>query len=271
MKIREIKAKSIITKSGLPGADFVINPYIGCIHGCIYCYARFMKRFTGHLEPWGKFIDIKINTPDLIPKKGSKYQGKNLIISSVTDAYQPIERKYQITRKILEKLIDLEPELEIITKSDLILRDIDLLKQFKNCSVAISLSVLDEKLRRDLEPLANSGERRIKTLKELHRAGIKTILFISPILPYLTDWQDLVEKTKGFVNEYWFENFNPYYVARKNINQLLKKHRPELIEKYQEIYSKNAYWNEQEKKIRRFCDKEKVNYRVFFHHSKKDR
>ena len=130
MEIKEIKVKSIIVKSGLPGADFVINPYIGCVHGCIYCYARFMKRFTGHLEPWGDFVDVKINGPDLIPEKWSKYQGKSIIIGSVTDAYQPIEKKYQLTRRILEKLIPLQPDLEIITKSDLVLRDIDLLKQF---------------------------------------------------------------------------------------------------------------------------------------------
>jgi len=268
MEIREVKAKSIVTKSGLPGIDYVINPYIGCAHACGYCYARFMKRFTGHLESWGKFVDVKINAPDLIPGKGSKYQGKEILIGSVTDAYQPIERKYKLTRRILEKLIDLEPELEIITKSDLVLRDIDLLKKFKKCSVAISLSIQDEELRKDLEPLANSGERRIKALKKLKQEGIKTILFVSPILPYLTDWQDLVKKTKGFVDQYWFENFNPYAVARKKIDLFLKRNRPELVEKYQEVYSNDSYWNKEEGDIREFCDKEKVKYRVFFHHKK---
>ena len=106
MEIKEIKVKSIIVKSGLPGADFVINPYVGCVHACRYCYARFMKRFTGHLEPWGDFVDVKINGPDLIPSRLDKYKDKSVIIGSVTDAYQPIENRYKLTRKILEKLID---------------------------------------------------------------------------------------------------------------------------------------------------------------------
>jgi DNA repair photolyase len=128
LKLNEIQATSIITKSNLPDADFVINPYVGCLHACIYCYARFMKRFTGHTEPWGKFVDVKINAPDLIPTKSTRYQGKSIFLSSVTDPYLPLERKYQLTRKILEKLLPLEPNLGIQTKSDLILRDLDLIK-----------------------------------------------------------------------------------------------------------------------------------------------
>ena len=205
MKIKEIKAKSIITKSGLPESDFVINPYIGCMHGCIYCYARFMKRFTGHKEEWGQFIDVKINAADLIPTDTKKYKEKSIVMCSVTDPYHPVERKYKITRKILEKLIPLKPQLTILTKSNLVLRDIDIIKKFNDVIVAISLSITDDKVQKELEPLASSVEERIKTLKELHRAGIKTVLFVSPILPYLSDWQTLITKTKKFVDEYWFE------------------------------------------------------------------
>ena len=142
LKIKEIKAKSIITKTQLPEGDFVINPYIGCMHGCIYCYARFMKRFTGHTEPWGAFVDAKINAADLIPTDVKKYKGKRITLSSVTDAYQPVELKYKLTRKILEKLIPLQPHVDIMTKSDLVLRDIDVIKQFKDCVVAFSILTL---------------------------------------------------------------------------------------------------------------------------------
>src|SRR3989338_4770700 len=124
--IKEIKVKSIITRSNLPDAEFVINPYIGCLHNCLYCYARFMKRFTGHLEPWGKFCDVKINAPDLIPQT-DKYRNHSIFLSSVTDPYLPSERKYQLTRQILEKLIPLEPKLDILTKSDLVVRDVNIL------------------------------------------------------------------------------------------------------------------------------------------------
>ena len=131
MQIKEIHAASIITKSHLPDADYVINPYAGCTHKCIYCYARFMKRFTGHNENWGEFIDVKVNAPDLNPPDTTKYRGKSIFMSSVTDPYLPLEKKYELTRKILEKLIPLQPDLGILTKSDLVLRDIDLLRQFK--------------------------------------------------------------------------------------------------------------------------------------------
>lgn len=140
MKLNEIKASSIITKSNLPDADYVINPYVGCMHSCIYCYARFMKRFTGHTENWGEFVDAKINASELIPEKTSKYKGKSIFLSSVTDPYLSFERKYQLTRKVLKKLISLEPNLGIQTKSDLIVRDIDLLKQFKYCEAGLTIA-----------------------------------------------------------------------------------------------------------------------------------
>lgn len=186
-KIREIKAKSIITKSGLPESDFVINPYVGCLHGCIYCYARFMKRFTNHHEPWGQFLDVKVNAVELVPKGTKKYKNKSITISSVTDPYQPAERKYKLMRGILENLIPLQPDLCVMTKSDLIVRDIDLLKRLKECIAGVSLSLLNDKIRKEVEPFASSIERRVNAVKELKKAGIKTFIFISPMFPYLTD------------------------------------------------------------------------------------
>jgi len=267
MKIKEIKAKSIITKSAL--TDYVINPYTGCMHGCIYCYARFMKRFTNHPEPWGDFVDVKINAASLIPKKTDKYKNKTILMGSVTDAYHPIEIKYKLTRKILEKLIPLQPDLNILTKSDLVLRDIDLLKKFKNLLITFSLSFLDEKHRKQLEPLACPSERRIKALEHLFKTGIKTAIFISPIFPEITDWQEIIKKTKNFVKEYWFENLNPYFSIRDNIIKFLKKNKPELINKYKEIWAgKSDYWDREEERIKQFCKNNKLICKIYFHHGK---
>lgn len=271
MKIKKIKTKSIIVKSNLPDGDFVINPYVGCMHGCKYCYARFMKRFTGHSEPWGSFVDIKINAPDLIPKDTNKYREKSITISSVTDPYQPIEGKYKLTRKILERLIPLQPHLDLITKSDLVVRDIDLLKQFKNCIVTLSFSITDEKLRKQIEVLSSSAEQKINALKEIHNAKIPTALFISPIFPQITDWEKITNNTKSFVGEYWFENLNLYPSIKSDIFRFLRKNRPELVEKYKKIYSKNSnYWNIEENKIKEFCKKNKLNCKIYFHHKRKD-
>ncbi len=266
MKVREIKAKSILAKTGL-GADFVINPYVGCAHACIYCYARFMKKFTGHKEPWGSFVDVKINAPDLIPSDTDKLKNKSILLGSVTDPYNSLEKEYKITRKILEKLIPLQPKIEIITKSDLILRDLDLLKQFKNPTIVVSLSFLDEKIRKQLEPLASPAEERIEMIKQLYKAKIKTVVFISPIFPEITDWQKIINKTKDFADEYWFENLNMYFTIRNNIFNFLKRNYPDLVKKYQDIYSRRSYyWHNKEKEIKEFCSQNKINCKIYFHH-----
>lgn len=265
LKITEKNVKSILSKTKL-GSDFVINPYTGCAHKCIYCYAQFMQKYSGHTEPWGEFVDVKINAPELI-KIDKKYMKKSILMSSVTDPYQPIENKYKITRKIIEKLIPLRPDLQIITKSDLVLRDIDLLKKFSNCEIAMSLSFLDEKTSKQLEPLASSPTRRMTALKQIHNNKIKTIIFISPILPGFTDWKTIIKRTKNFINEYWFENLNLYRFIKNNVYNFPKRNNPQLIKVYEEIYTKkNNYWNRTEQEIKEFCHKEKITGRIYFHH-----
>ncbi|MDD4983994.1 MAG: radical SAM protein [Candidatus ainarchaeum sp.] len=268
MVMKEIVAKHILTKSNLPDSDFVINPYTGCTHACIYCYARFMKRFTNHPEEWGKFIDVKINAPELVSRDMQKYKGEFITIGSVTDPYNPAERKYKITRQILEKLLPYQPEFDILTKSNLVLRDLDLLKKFKKLIVAISLSTLDPNISKQTEPFAYLPAERINILKSLHKEGIHTALFISPIFPYITDWKAVILKTKGFVDEYWFENLNLYPSIRGNILSFLESKDWGLIDKYRKIYSPiSTYWEDMEKEIKAFCKEQKVKGTVYFHHN----
>lgn len=206
MKIieREIITKDLITKSNLPASDYVINPYVGCPHACKYCYARFMKRFTGHTEEWGNFIDIKRFDKTISVKK---LYHKSVFISSVTDCYNPFEAKYQLTRNVLDQLKQADCLITISTKSDLILRDIDILKELKNLIVAISINTLDNEFQNDMDN-ASSITKRIAALKELRKQGIYTVLFMSPIFPYITDFKKIIEATTDFVCEYWFENLN---------------------------------------------------------------
>lgn len=267
MIIREIESKSIISKTGISIADYVINPYVGCIHSCIFCYARFMKRFTGHGEEWGDFIDVKINAPDLIPKKATKYRGKYIFLSSVTDPYLPLEHKYGLTRQIIGKLIPLKPTLGILTKSDLILRDLDLIKQFQKSEVGFSFSAIDDEIRREVEPGAKPIKDRIKALKQIHEAGIKTYVFISPILPYITDWEGIIEKTQDYANYFMFENLNVTGTVWGCIKRFLEEKHPELTQKYREIYFKdNPYWEIIEDKIIEYCKKENLECKIYFHH-----
>lgn len=269
MQLKEIKASSIITKSNLPDADYVINPYVGCMHACIYCYASFMKRFTGHSENWGEFVDAKINAAELVPEKTAKYKDRSIFLSSVTDPYLSLERKYELTRSILKKLIPLEPNLGIQTKSNLIVRDIDLLKQFKNCEAGLTITTTDDEIRKEVEPFTSSIVDRIEALKKLKEAGIKTYVFIGPIFPFLTDWKDIINKTKEYADFYMLENLNVKGSIWNAVKIWLEQKHPELLEEYEKIYfAKNDYWNEMEKEIKEHCDENKIPCRIYFHHGK---
>ena len=149
--IREIKAKSILTKSGIPGVDYCVNPYVGCSHGCRYCYATFMKRYTGHTEPWGGFVDVKINAPEILQRQLKRARNGRVMISSVTDAYQQIESKYKLTRQCLEILLQNQSPVDILTKSPLVLRDMDIIKKFKDIEVGITITTNDEEISRVFE------------------------------------------------------------------------------------------------------------------------
>lgn len=181
--VKKIKVKSVLTRSGIPGVDYCINPYVGCFHGCRYCYATFMKRFTGHTEAWGSFVDVKVNSPEVLQRQLQRKTRGRVMISSVTDAYQPIEAKYKLTRKCLEALLQYQFPVDILTKSPLVLRDLDLIKEFKDIEVGITVTTNDEKIRKVFEPKAPAITARINTLKKLHNNGINTYAFIGPVLP----------------------------------------------------------------------------------------
>ena len=185
--IREIQAKSILSKSGIPGADYCINAYVGCAHACVYCYATFMKKYTGHTEPWGAFVDVKVNASELLRKQLPKAKRGHVMVSSVTDAYQPIEVKYRLTRQCLEILLEHKFPVGILTKSPLVLRDLDIIKKFEEIEVGITITTDDEKMRRIFEPGAAPIEARISTLKKLKEQGVKTYVFIGPMLPMNPD------------------------------------------------------------------------------------
>lgn len=264
MRIEEIKVNDYLTKSNLPASDYVINPYVGCSHGCKYCYACFMKRFSGHKENWGDFIDIKKCNTKINLKK---ITGKNVFLSSVTDCYNEYEEKYCITRNILEQLVNSDCNLSISTKSKLILRDIELLKKIKNVTVSISINTLNEKFKNDMDN-ASSIKNRLETLKKLHENGIYTVLFMSPIFPYITEWKEIIENSKEYVDEYWFENLNLRGSYKKDILDYIKENYNELYFKYVDIYEKknNNYWKELADKLNAYCEENDVKYINYFYH-----
>ena len=266
MIIKELNIKDYLTKSNLPDSDYVINPYVGCTHGCRYCYASFMKRFTGHTENWGDFIDVKRCDKPIDLKKIS---GKNVFLSSVTDCYNQYEKDYGITRNILEQLVNSDCNLSISTKSKLILRDIDLLKQMKNLIVCMSINTLDEKFRSDMDN-ASTIKERMDTLKELHNNGIYTVLFMSPIFPYITEWKKIIDNTKNYIDEYWFENLNLRGSYKKEILDYIKNNYSNLYSEYIDIYvnKNNKYWKKLAKEINNYCSQNNIKYTNYFYHKK---
>lgn len=266
MKIKEINVNDYLTKSNLPASDYVINPYVGCSHGCRYCYASFMKRFTGHQENWGDFVDIKKCNKKINLRKIS---GKNVFLSSVTDCYNEFEERYLITRKILEQLVDSDCYLSISTKSSLILRDTDLLKQIKNLTVSMSINTLDESFKNDMDK-ASSIKSRLNTLEELHENGIYTVLFMSPIFPYITQWKEIIEISKEYVDEYWFENLNLRGSYKEDILDYIKENYNGVYPKYIEIYDKNnnEYWEVLANEINSYCEANNIKYVNYFYHKK---
>lgn len=263
---KKISTKDYLTKSNLPASDYVINPYVGCPHACKYCYASFMKRFTGHNEKWGDFIDIKECDKPINIKK---LTGKSVFISSVTDCYNQFEEKYMITRKILEQLADAECQITISTKSGLILRDLELLKKFPHLKVSFSINTLNESFRRDMDH-ASTVEERLMAMKVLHDAGIYTVLFMSPIFPYITEYKEIIASTRDFVKEYWFENLNLRGAYKKDILNYILINYPDLFQAYQNIYihKDTTYWRELAEDLDDYCNKLHVKYENYFYHEK---
>lgn len=266
MRIKTIQCKSILTKSNLPEADYCINPYIGCLHGCVYCYARFMKRFTGHTEKWGEFADVKINAPEILEKELSRNPQKGtVLLGSVTDAYQPIERKYRITRAILEVLLKHDFPISVLTKSDLVVRDIDLFKQFSNCEIGLTISVLDRKVAGNFEPRSSIPQKRLEALEMLCEAGIETYGFVGPILPELTDLRLIFNALQNKVSFIMAESLNMKCGNWKDIQEVLEKKYPRLLPIYRLGFDRE-YWDKVGEELRKLSGEFKIPLKGFYRH-----
>jgi DNA repair photolyase len=255
--VREIECKSILTKSGIEGVDYAINPYVGCGHGCIYCYAIFMKRFTGHKEEWGTFVDVKVNAAEVLAKQMRRAKPGNIAFGTVTDPYQPLEKKYQITRACLEVLTAYDGSTElaevfpvsILTKSNLVLRDLDHLRRLRDVEVGFTIATLDEDVRRLFEPRSSPVPCRLAALSQLAEAGIRTWAFCGPLLPFLSDDEEQMDALFGEL-----ERVRVSYIIVDSIKlsgaiggkvrRVLEKHYPDLVEGYRHIAANRAPYHQ---------------------------
>ena len=193
-------ARTIIAHNDSPdvGFEYSINPYRGCSHGCVYCYARPTHEFLGFSAglDFESRILVKEDAPDLLRKAlmNPRYEPVTLSISGVTDCYQPVERKLELTRRCLEVLTEFRNPCGLITKNHLITRDIDLLSELASANAVvamISITSLDPHLAARMEPRTSSPRRRLEAVERLTKAGIPVGVMVAPVVPGLTDHEML--------------------------------------------------------------------------------
>jgi DNA repair photolyase len=269
MKVREINCRSVLTPSRLPSVKYCINPYVGCSHACVYCYAQFMRRFTGHAgERWGSFLDVKVNAPEVLAKElARKPERGEALIGSVTDAYQAMEKKYGLTRRILEVLAEHDWPVSILTKSDLVTRDIDVLRRFSQAEVGLTVTTLDPTVSRDFEPSASLPARRLAALAQLHDAGIRTYAFVGPMLPGLTGAGAIVRELRGKADSVMFETLNLGVGTRDAIVALVSRKYPHLLDRYTPE-AIEAAWGDGEKSILDECVRSGITVAGVFRHGR---
>jgi len=249
MIVREIECKSILTKSGIEGVDYALNPYVGCAHGCVYCYASFMKRFTGHKEEWGAFVDVKVNAAEVLARQMRRAKHGNIVSGTVTDPYQPLEERYGITRACLEVLTDYDFPISILTKSDLVLRDLDLFRRLKDVEVGFTIAALEDKVQRVFEPRSSPGSARLAALAELAGAGVRTWAFCGPLLPFLSDGEEQMdalfwELARAGVSYILVDSMKLSGAIWGKVRRVMERHYPELVEGYRPIATNRRPYHE---------------------------
>lgn len=232
MIVREIFAKSVLSKSQI--YDYAMNPYVGCSHACRYCYAAFMRRFTGHKEKWGEFVDVKINVSELLAREIKKKRMGRVWVSGVCDPYQAAEKTYKLTGRCLEVLLENQWPVTIQTKSSLVLRDIEILEKFKDIEVGFSITTTDEKIREIFELGAPPIRERIHALDVLHSRGIQTFAMIAPLLPGA---DGLIKELAGKVDHILIDRLNYFYANRIYTENKIEwaKEDPFFIQKAEEL------------------------------------
>jgi DNA repair photolyase len=233
-----------------------------------------MKRFTNHDEPWGQFVDVKVNGTKVFDKDILKVKsGDGAFIASVTDAYQPAEAQYQLTRSLLERIVNIPPELlldgfaiSILTKSDLVLRDLDLLKRLTKISVGFSIAMTNETACQLFEPRCSPIQKRLDALKTLRDAGIKTYAFISPILPGVTDLSSIFEALEGIVEYVCGETLNMRCGNLTDVLSAVSLFNEELPPEFNQNIRSRSYWKSVEREFYRLAQKHDIPVNNFFHH-----
>ena len=260
--IKEITIKTALSPSKLPGLDYALNPYRGCEHACVYCYAPSVIHWDK--GKWGELVEVKVNLPRILSKE-LRVKKKGVVgLGTVTDPYQPAEKKYEITRRCLELLLMHDFPVCIQTKSSLVLRDMDLLKKFSNIEVGVTLTALDESVREKLEPGASSVDERLRALEELSKNGINTWVFFGPVMPYITDVKALVDAIAKVKPKYVLvDKLRLKEGVWERVRGFIAWFKPELLVGYERIFLKGEdYYSEVFERVLRRCEEKELRCEV---------
>ena len=241
--VREVPCKSLLNQSATGGYSF--NCYTGCTNGCVYCYARFMQRFHPHDEPWGKFVDVKINATEVLARQLRRIAPGPVFTCSACDGWQPAEKHYLLTRRCCRMLLDAGFRLNILTKSELVLRDFDILKG-RDVSLGVTITTPYEDVAKLWEPKASTVSSRLRVLKEAKAAGLKTAVMFGPLLPEISDTPAALAKlfamaAEAGVDRIWTDVLNPRPRVWPSVQKLLRRRWPKLYGHYQSLLFDPAF------------------------------
>jgi len=242
MKVSECTNRPILSPCGLKELDYQVDTYVGCEHYCYYCYALAQAE-----TDWSKEILIHEEIIDQLSGEIDKIPSQTIYMGYHTDPYQPCEAEYHQTRKVLELFLQKGFSASILTKSDLVVRDIDILKEMNDAAVSISVAFNDNQTRRLFEANTMDTENRIEALRQLKEAGIRTGALVCPVIPYITDTIQLVDMLQPYADVIWIYGLSINDRLGQNwlnIQQILNNQFTDLIEQIEPaIFSKDhRYW-----------------------------
>jgi DNA repair photolyase len=241
--VREVTCKSLLNRSGI--GDYSFNCYTGCEHGCVYCYARFMQRFHPHEEPWGEFVDVKTNAADVLIRQVRRLRPGSVFTCSACDGWQPVERHYELTRRCCRILLEAGFRLDILTKSRLVLRDLDVFTG-GDVRLGVTITTPDETQARLWEPRASSVSARLLILKEAKAAGLETAVMFGPLLPGVSDTPEALNElfsiaARADVDHISTDALNPRPRVWPSIRAFLSRSPGDLLALYRRVLFDRTY------------------------------
>jgi len=255
--VREVRCKNLLNRTSI--GDYSFNCYVGCGHACGYCYARFMQRFHPHDEAWGQFVDVKVNAAEVLARQLRRLEPGEVFTCSACDGWQPVEREFGLTRECCRLLLEAGFRLSILTKSRMVLRDLDIFAG-RDVRLGVTITVLDESWARIWEPKASSVSDRVEVLRRAKSAGLETVLMLGPLLPEISDTDEALARLFALVAEtgvdlVWTDMLNPRPRVWPSVQGVLARHRPDLVPHYRRLMfdraERSAYECQLDARIRR--------------------